>query len=206
MRNFLGKPFTDRQTDWREAEIVSLDFETTGLDPRKDQIISLGLVIMQQGAIQLGTAWHEIVRVDQPVPASSAIIHRITDDQTSSGRPLTEVLPELLETLSGRIMLVHFGRIEQGFLNAACQRLYGSPFLLPTIDTLVLAERIYSRNNPAINPHRLRLFNLREDYNLPRYQAHNALNDALSTAELFMAMAYEIVPRGHASLKNFINQ
>ena len=102
-------------------------------------------------------------------------------------------------------MLVHFGKIEQGFLNAACQQQYGSPFLLPVIDTLVLADRIYSRSNPNIDPHRLRLFNLRDDYNLPRYAAHNALNDALSTAELFLAMASEIVPQGHASLKNFIN-
>ena len=42
-----------------------------------------------------------------------------------------------------------------------------------------------------IAPGDLRLFNLRERYHLPNYKAHNALSDAISTAELFLALAAE---------------
>ena len=51
----------------------------------------------------------------------------------------------------------------------------------------------------------LRLFNLRPRYNLPRYKAHNALSDAIATAELFMALAAEMAPGGHnCELRQFL--
>ena len=45
---------------------------------------------------------------------------------------------------------------------------------------------------------------MRKRYGLPQYKAHNALNDALATAELFLAMASEIKPEGKAPLKEFL--
>jgi DNA polymerase-3 subunit epsilon len=107
---------------------------------------------------------------------------------------LKQVLPEILEQLAGRVMLVHFAGIEQGFLDRACRRLYGAPFVIRTIDTLVLARRLFEIRNHTIQPSNLRLFNLRPLFNLPQYKAHNALSDALATGELFLAMAAEMYP------------
>ena len=101
-------------------------------------------------------------------------------------------------------MLVHYKKIEQGFLDAACRKYYGSPFLIPIIDTLELGQRVLLRRNHAIEPHNLRLFNLRNDFNLPQYRAHNALCDALTTAELFMALESEITPRSATRLKELL--
>ena len=194
MRDFLLSATPDPRTPLREIDIVSLDLETTGLNPRRDVILSYGLLTLRDDTIELGSARHEIVRISRQIPEASAIIHGITDDQAASGRPLEEVLPELLEQLAGKVMLVHFARVEQHFLDAACRHLYNAPFLIPTIDTLLLAERLFSLRNHSIQPADLRLFNLRPRYNLPRYQAHNALSDALATAELFLALAAEIQP------------
>ncbi len=101
-------------------------------------------------------------------------------------------------------MLVHFNKIEQGFLDAACKKLYASPFIIPTIDTLVLSQRLMQKRNHAIEPSSLRLFNLRDNYRLPHYKAHNALNDALTTAELFLALEAEVTPRGSTRLKDLM--
>ena len=204
MQAYLARPFPPLKQPWDEVEIVSLDFETTGLEPEHEQILSYGRINISAGLIRLGSARHELVRADKPIPEASAIIHHITDDQADQGRPLEQVLPDLLEALAGRVMLVHFNRIEQGFLDAACRRLYGSPFLIPTIDTLALAERVLLRRNHAIEPHRLRLFNLRSDFHLPQYKAHNALNDAVTTAELFLALEAEITPRGSTRLQDLV--
>ena len=204
MIKYLSVPFASRKSAWNQLEIVSLDFETTGLDPTQHQILSYGKVHIERGAIKLTTARHELVRAEVSIPESSAVIHHITDDRASEGRPLQQVLPELLEVLAGKIMLVHFNKIEQGFLNAACQRLYGSPFIIPTIDTLVLAERVLRRRNHAIAPNQLRLFNLRDFFNLPNYKAHNALCDALTTAELLMVLEAEITPNGSSGIKELL--
>ncbi len=205
MRAFLGQPLADKKQDWRELEIVSLDLETTGLDPQTDQILSIGLVELKKGNIHLDTAWHKIINVGAAVPESTAVIHHITDDIVARGEPLESVLPELLNRLTGKIMLVHYSFIEQQFINAACKKLYGSPFIIQTIDTLPIAQRRMERRNHTIQPGNLRLFNLMTYYNLPHYKAHNALYDAISTAELFQAMTMEISPKGKQRLGDYLN-
>ena len=95
--------------------------------------------------------------------------------------------------------------IEQQFLDVACRKLYGSPFVIATIDTLVIAQRLLTLRNHSIQTGDLRLFNLRPRYNLPQYKAHNALSDAVATAELFLAMAAEINPNPkHCRLEQFL--
>jgi len=205
MRNFLAAPLPEKKTDWRDLDIVALDLETTGLDPDKDQILSIGLVELKQGKIFLDSAWHKIINVGTLVPEPTAVIHQITDDIARSGEPLAKILPELLERLAGKVMLVHYAFIEQQFLNAACLKLYGSPFIMRTIDTLPIAQRRMQQRNHTIQPGNLRLFNLRTYYNLPSYKAHNAFYDALATAELFMAMTSDIAPSGKQRLGDYLN-
>ena len=190
LHDYLSHPFPRQRARCRDVPIVSVDLETTGLDPRKDAILSVGLVEVRGMSIRLGTAWHEIIRIDRDIPADSAVIHQITDDHAATaGKPIEEVLPELLRRLEGKVMLVHFSRIEQLFIDAACRQLYGGPFVIPIIDTLKLGQRVFER---------------RPRYNLPQYRAHNALNDALSTAELFLAMAAEMSGGDRCRLHDFI--
>ena len=205
MRDYLSTPFPVTKTDWREVDIVALDLETTGLDPKKDHILSFGLVHLRHNTIRLNSAWHEIVRIEEQVPESSAVIHHITDDDAASGKPLEELLPLLLQHLAGKVILVHYKNIEQNFIDAACRRLYGMPFIIPIIDTLPMAQRLLALRNHTIQPGNLRLFNLRTLFSLPQYKAHNAMYDALATAELFLAMAAEMNPSGNHKIGDFIN-
>lgn len=200
MQDYLATPLPDKRAACSEVDIVALDLETTGLDPRKDSILSYGLVHLKGMAIRLESARHGVIRVREEIPEASAVIHQITDDVAAAGRPLEQVLPEILEQLAGRVMLVHYARIEQRFLDVACRELYGSPFVVRTIDTLVLARRLFEIRNHTIQANNLRLFNLRPQYNLPQYKAHNALSDAVATGELFLAMAAEMYPRQQSCL------
>ena len=75
-----------------------------------------------------------------------------------------------------------------------------------TIDTLEIAQRVFERRNHTIQPGDLRLFNLRPRYNLPQYRAHNALSDALATAELFLAMAENLYPGRPCPLGEFLSK
>lgn len=206
LADYLATPFPDRKSDCREIGIVAIDLETTGLDPKKDAILSIGLVHLDHWGIKLGTAWHRIVRIDTAIPGETAVIHHITDDQAAAGLPLDELLPEVLARMAGKPMLVHYSPIEQKFLDAACRKLYGAPFVAPIIDTLEIGQRVFERRNHLIQPGDLRLFNLRPRYNLPQYKAHNALCDALATAELFLAMADNLYPGKPCPLGEFLSK
>lgn len=203
MADYLSAPFPHKHSNCRDLEIVAIDLETTGLDPEKDEILSIGLVHIKDWAVQLSTSWHSIVRIDKAIPGETAVIHQITDDQSAAGAPLEELLPHVLGRLAGRPMLVHYSPIEQNFLSAACEKLYGAPFVATIIDTLEIAQRAYQIRNHSIQPGDLRLFNLRPRYNLPQYKAHNALSDALATAEVFLALADNMYAEQPAPLREF---
>ena len=204
MQSYLATPFPSPKWLTSDFSIVSLDFETTGLDPQSEQILSYGKIEIHRDAIVMNSAEHTYIKSEKEIPEASAVIHHITDDQASQGIPLEEALPRILRFLRGKAMLVHYNRIELGFLDAACRKLYGSPFIIPTIDTLVLGQRVIGTRNHSIEPARLRLFNLRDDFKLPKYKAHNALGDAMTTAELYLVLASEISPSKPASLKQLM--
>ncbi|MES9851194.1 MAG: exonuclease domain-containing protein [Candidatus Thiodiazotropha sp. L084R] len=207
LHDYLSTPMVNKNTVCEELVIVSLDLETTGLNPKKDKILSYGFVEIQHMTVKLGSSHHQLISIDDEIPEESAVIHQITDDQAATGIPLEEAMPILLSQLAGKVMLVHYASIEQHFIDAACRNIYGAPFVIPIIDTLVLARRLFERRNHTVQPGNLRLFNLRPQYNLPNYKAHNALSDAVATAELFLAMAADMFPNpSQCQLDSFITQ
>lgn len=189
LRDYLETPFPKPSADYRDLVLLAVDIETTGLDPRRDDILSLGWVSVRRDRIDLGDAYYRLVRAARAIPEASAIVHRITDDQAARGERLDDVLTELLKQLAGKVMIAHHATVEKGFLNAACQRLYGVGLPVPVVDTQVVAKRTFERRHIAFKDSDLRLHALSGRYNLPRYGAHNVLNDALAAAELFLAQA-----------------
>jgi len=148
-------------------------------------------VQMQGVCIDLATAAHRVVKADRPLDEANVVIHQLTDDRVAAGEPLDQVLADLLRQLAGKVLLAHHARIEFHFIRAACDRLFGPGFLVPVVDTQWVARRTLERRNQPYGGNTLRLFNLREQYNLPRYNAHNALSDALAAGELFAAQMAE---------------
>ena len=204
VRDFLSVPLIDRSRDVHSVSLLSLDFETSGLDASKDHIVSAGYVVVNNGEIQLSTATHELVKTSNLLTEESVVIHKITDDDTSSGHPLDEVVGKLLQTLAGKVMLAHNAKIELSFLTQACRKLYGISPRFPVIDTMKIARVWLERRNKEIEQGDLRLFNLRKRYGLPVYQAHNALTDAIATAELLQAQIAHMDSSKSLPLKQFI--
>jgi DNA polymerase-3 subunit epsilon len=192
LRDYYDVPFPDLDSDWRQVDYLALDFETTGLDEKSDEILSVGYATVKGSRLQLADATHILAKPTRDIPESSAVVHGILDDQAASAEELEEVLPHLLKALSGKAMLAHHAAIEYNFLSNACRRIYGYPFVGPVVDTLALEVRAFRAYDKAIMQGDLRLANARRRYRLPRYPAHNALTDAIAAGELFLAqVAYK---------------
>lgn len=181
--DYLGTDVPARQRDWRTVDYLALDLETSGGDPRHDDILSFGWVGLTGAEIHLSTARHRLVRPRRSLEGANVGIHRIIDDRAATGDPLRTVLSEFLVALHGRVLIAHYSPTEVGFLNAACRACFGGAFLAPVIDTLQLARL----QTDAGAGGSLRLSALRRHHNLPRYPMHHALSDALAAAELFLA-------------------
>jgi DNA polymerase-3 subunit epsilon len=187
LKEFLSVPFPDPETRIDETPILSVDFETTGLDPLNDQMLSVGSIDMRNNEILLSSAYHQVICTKGALKEENVIIHQITDNAKAQGDELESVIADLLRLLTGKVMLVHFARIEKNFLQRACKQIYGLAPVFPIIDTLVVAKRRLDKRGLPYEPAELRLSNIRDWHQLPHHYAHNALNDALATAELLMA-------------------
>lgn len=204
LREFYRRPFVPPHSDCRELGFVAVDLETTGLDPERDAILSIGLVGIEKLGIDLAGARHYLLRPDRAIPERSAIIHRITDDDAATGAMLETVLPDVLERLTGKVLVAHHARLDLGFLDRACQRLYGAGLVLPVIDTQWLARRGLERRNQPIGAQDLRLAECRARHGLPRYRLHNALSDALACAELLLVQIAQHDLTRPVALKHFL--
>ena len=194
----------DPRTPLAEVELLALDLETTGLDPGRHEVLSVGHVPVVGGRVLLRQARHELVRPSGPV-GESAVHHGLTDDRLADRPDLAQVLPGVLDALRTttgppgaaggpvrRVLLAHFAQIETAFLDEACRRLYGARVALQVVDTLSLAQRMLRVPTPELATGRLRLDACRRTYRLPRYRAHSAVTDALACAELFLAQTAEL--------------
>ncbi len=183
-----------------QVPLVALDVETTGLDPARDGIVSLGLVPFTLQRIRASQARHWLLKPRVDLVDASVAYHGITHSQLADAPDLEDVLAELLALLAGQVVVVHCNAVERGFMNGALQRRLGEDIAFPVIDTMALeaqvrtpasapAPRSWWPRRPRAAPaaQSLRLAACRERYQLPRYTLHHALSDALGTAELLLA-------------------
>lgn len=178
-----------------QVEFLSLDVETTGLDPRVDHLLSMGWVPVVGREVVLAHACELRIRPPGEVDVgSSANIHRLTDDLVSDADPLSDVLPRLLDALHGRVLLAHHAPIELGFLAEATLAAYGARPPVTAVDTMALQHRLLADRHGEVGGS-LRLDAARRTFGLPRYSAHHALTDAIAAGELLLAQVAELERR-----------
>lgn len=178
-RALLGKPLG-------QLPLLALDLEMTGLNPLQDQILSIGVVPIDNGQVNLAGAASILVEIDGSV-GQSAAIHGITDRELAGALSLGEAMAWLVSKLEGRIALAHHAPLDLGFIREGIKCSYGSHLPLLAIDTLQIERSRLLRSQEVLKEGSLRLGASRDRYGLPVYHAHNALTDALSCAELFLA-------------------
>ena len=186
-RAFIEQPVPVPGTLFTDAELVCMDIETTGLDPRTVDMLSIGWVLIRNSKVDLATAEAHIVKPNGGV-GHSASVHGLTDTMVIDGMQPTEAIERVLEVLAGRVLVVHHAGLDKSLLDRICREHYSEKLLVPMIDTLALEHRQRKRRHHLGDNGSLRLPDLRKHYNLPRYRGHNCLTDAVATAELLIAM------------------
>ncbi|WP_052074755.1 exonuclease domain-containing protein [Shewanella mangrovi] len=167
--------------------LVAIDLEMTGLNAQIDQIISVGLLPIEQQRLQLSGAVHQLVSINGSV-GQSATIHGIVDRQLQQDvMSQSEMLLWLLQQTQGKLLIFHHGMLDIAFLSKLCMQVFQRPLHLPIVDTMQLEQRRLLRDRHVIEHGSLRLAACRKRYHLPAYSAHNALMDATACGELFLA-------------------
>jgi DNA polymerase-3 subunit epsilon len=189
--------------DWRDVSFLVCDGEMSSLDANQGELLSLGWVVIERGAIVLESARHYLVKAKQSV-GQSAAIHQLRDCELEEGRPAAQLLELFLAAAAGRVLVFHNATLDTAFLDRLTCREYGAPLLMPTVDTMLMEEVVLRRSDRVIKTGDLRLHACRQRYNLPRYSSHNALVDALATAELLLAQTQRCGGSNNVPLRYFL--
>ena len=186
-----GPPGED--TPWRDAPYAVVDLETTGLDPARAEIISFASVPIDEGRIRAGAVRTLVVRPKRMPKAETIRIHGLRPVDLAEAPPLSQALDPILESLAGRVIVAHAAWVERGFLSAALK-----PAKLrvaePILDTVRLAGAVLTGGEAA--PRSLQLSDAARMMGLPIHRPHHADGDALTTAQLFLALASRLEQDG----------
>lgn len=179
-------PFT-AETPLDEVRFVVLDTETTGSDPRRDKIITIGAVVVQAGDIHLEDSFEAMLHI--PYNMSSVKVHGITRDQARDGLTEAEALTQFLPYLRNGVIVGHHIGHDVQALDLACRRALNVPLLNQSLDTMDLA--LHLERDGAFGEHRFQSFTLDalcEHFSIPTHDRHTAGGDALLTAYVFLRL------------------
>jgi len=166
--------------------LLALDLELTSLDTQTAKVTSIGWLCGKHHHCHLSTAHHYVIRASGSLQQSPAI-HGITQEILWQGEKITHVVDKLVPLLSDHILVLHHAHLDMSVIKRVAEKIQLDINELWVIDTLILCKYLLEKSSTVIKPDSLTLSNCRTRYDLPDINAHNALDDAMATLELWFA-------------------
>lgn len=183
-----------RQID--QLTFVVLDTETSGLNPREDEVLSFGAIKIHQGSIRLDTAV-EFYPESFREPGSAAAVHGLVGrPDTRSTRDFSDAV---LSFLGGGILVGHHVNFDLEMLLKVCRPFGLKAFPNPVLDTMNLAIRLDHGPRSALHEVPLKAYSLDalcERFHIPMDDRHTAGGDAFLTAQLLLKLLKEAEKKG----------
>lgn len=183
---FAGS-WTD-QTPAEEVRFVVLDTETTGLDPRRDRLITIGAVAVIANEIILADAFEAMLKV--AYNSSAVTVHGITREEAREGLDEPQALELFLPYLRDGVIVGHHIRHDVETLNAAGERHFGITLKNRFLDTMDLALHLQTDGAFAGDPgiQGFSLDALSEFFEVAPRDRHTAGGDAFITGLIFLRL------------------
>ena len=179
---------------------VALDTETTGLDPRRDRIITIGAVAICCGEILLEDSFEALLKI--AYNNSSVTVHGITRDEAIHGMEEKEALALFLDYLRDGVIVGHHIGHDIEALNCACERHFGGRLKNRSLDTMDLTLHLNDDGAFAGRPmaEGFSLDGLCQMFGVTAHDRHTAGGDAFLTAQIFLRLLRAAKAVGRVSL------
>ncbi|HEY3443429.1 MAG TPA: 3'-5' exonuclease [Paludibaculum sp.] len=191
---------------WEDAtpadlvRFVVLDTETTGFDPRRDRIITIGALAVQDGEMLLDDVFEVMLRL--AYNNSSVTVHGVTRDEASEGMEECPAIAEFLSYLRDGVIVGHHIGHDIQALNVACDRHFGLELKNRWLDTMDLTLHLNDDGAFAGRPMSggFSLDGLCEMFSVTTHDRHTAGGDAFLTAQVFLRLLRAAKSAGRTTL------
>ncbi|HEH8467871.1 TPA: 3'-5' exonuclease [Pseudomonas aeruginosa] len=175
-------------------EVISLDLETTSLDPRRADILSIGAVLVRRGKLVMGERLELYVEPPPSLDAESIRIHKLRRADLEGQLQLEQALRQVLAFIGDRPLLGYYLSFDVAVLNRHLRQLLDRQLHNPSIEISSLYHRKVSRHFPDAHID-LRFDTLARALDVPVSGRHTALGDAQAAALMFMRLLKGPAPK-----------
>lgn len=183
--------FLRRAKPWTEIDHWALDLEATGLDPKRDEILSVGMVPIRGGVIHWGERRYHRIRPRGDGASEAITVHGLLPDEAAGAISVADLVDDLKDRLADRILVLHWSTLDLELLRRAFRQQGVSWPKTKIVDTAALLTKL-DRRRSLLEPYAQatppQLGEARRALGLPPYREHHALYDALATAELYLLL------------------
>lgn len=175
------------------VRFVVLDSETTGLDPRRDKLITIGAIAVVNFEVVLGDVFETMLKV--AYNSASVTVHGVTKQEAREGQDEKEAVTEFLRYLEDGVIVGHHIQHDIETLNTAYEKHFGFKLTNRFIDTMDLT--LHLKDSGSIEElkrgEELKGFSLDalcDLFGIEPHDRHTAGGDAFITALLFLRLIH----------------
>lgn len=181
-----------KNTPIEEVRFVVFDTETTGLNVKEDQILSIGAVEVIGSNIAIQNSFERFVHQSFTPIASNIEIHEILPDSASKSQSEEAAIKDFLEYIGNSVLVGHHVGFDVTIVNQSLQSMGTFKLKNKSLDTGLLAKRV----QVPPYPDKYALDDLCDQYGIEQHDRHNAAGDAYLTAILFLKLLGRLRKRG----------
>jgi DNA polymerase III subunit epsilon len=194
LRSWNRKGLIDASYEWlfdiyNGDEVVVFDTETTGLNSRKDAVLSIGAVKIKGDKILTSQSFEVFLKPTKEISTESIKIHHIRPCDLDQALEPLEGVKRFLEFIGNRPLVGYYLEFDVAMMNRLIK-----PWLGVTLpNKQIEVSGLYFDKKNALIPQGnidLRFDTILKDLKIPRMGQHNALNDAIMTAMIYIKLQH----------------
>ncbi|MEZ0323763.1 MAG: 3'-5' exonuclease [Hydrogenothermaceae bacterium] len=184
-KNLKDNRFLFLFEDSHKDEFVAFDTETTGLNPKKDEILSIGAVKIKGNKIDLKDRFYTVIKPNFPINEETIKIHGLRKKDLENGIPIEEAIEKFLYFIGSRPLVGYYVEFDVAMINKYLKKMIGIELPNRQIDVsgMYYDYKIGKIPQGFVD---LRFDSILRDLNIPVFGKHDALNDAIMTALVFL--------------------
>ena len=183
----LSDPQYAHLFDEHPDEFVSFDCETTSLNVKEAEILSIGAVKIRGNKVLTSDAFYVVVKPEGIMQASNVTVHGLRPKDVSGGIPVQDAVRQLLDFIGGRPLVGYYVEYDVALVNKFLKPMMGIKLPNRSIEVSGIYYDQELKNNPDGYVD-LRMASIIAKLKFPDLPRHDALNDSINVALMYLAL------------------